>query len=94
MQEQKVNSRAIESLAYDAERQNLYVRFHAGTVGCYLSVPLETVLAFLDARSKGGFLNREIKKRFSYRLATEDEMKSCSIVICKPKYDLSLTGRI
>ena len=62
-----VESSAVEAVGYDAERRELRIRFTGGAVYAYVDVPQDTYRAFLDADSKGTFVNCEIKPRFRYR---------------------------
>jgi hypothetical protein len=57
-------SAAIESFSYERESAQLTVRFRSGAAYRYLAVPIESYLALCAARSKGAFINREIKPRF------------------------------
>ena len=59
-------STAIRSFRYDAVRRNLHVRFLAAPEAAYvyLDVPQAFALGLELARSKGAFVNREIKPRF------------------------------
>ena len=59
-------STALRSYRYDAARRKLQVRFLSAprTAYVYLDVPPAYFLGLELARSKGAFINREIKPRF------------------------------
>jgi KTSC domain-containing protein len=54
-------SSVLAAWAYDSTSEIFTVVFHSGIVKKY-SVPIPTVQAFMGAKSKGGFYNRQIKK--------------------------------
>jgi hypothetical protein len=62
-----VESSSIVSVGYDEERRVLEVMYTGGRVYHYLNVPSALVLALLEAKSKGRFLNDQIKPNFDYR---------------------------
>jgi KTSC domain len=63
-----VESTSIELVGYDEDARELYVRFHnRGRTYVYFAVPPEAYAAFLDAPSKGRYLNFEIKPYHRYR---------------------------
>jgi hypothetical protein len=65
-----LESKLLTAVAFAAEAQILYLRFHSGDVYCYLDFPPELYRDFLGAESKGRFFLREIRNQFRYeRLA-------------------------
>jgi hypothetical protein len=60
-------SLAIRTHAYDPDRNELTVRFTNGRGYVYSLVPPAFVAALEAARSKGAFLNAEIKVRCPFR---------------------------
>jgi hypothetical protein len=61
-----VDSSNIEAIGYDDSTQDLHVRFVAGTTYIYHGVPREVFDNFMDAPSKGSFLNRELKNAYQF----------------------------
>ena len=61
-----VDSSNVEAIGYDDESQGLHVRFLIG--GCYIyhDVPREVFDEFMNAPSKGSFLNRAIKGVYQF----------------------------
>lgn len=59
-----VDSSNVRSIGYDPTTQELHVEFHSspGKVYVYTGVPPEKHAALMAAESKGGELNRSIKK--------------------------------
>ena len=65
-----LESKLLTAVAFAAEAQILYLRFHSGDVYCYLDFPPELYRDFFGAESKGRFFLREIRNQFRYeRLA-------------------------
>lgn len=64
-----VESSAITSLGYDAQRQILEVEFSSGKVYQYFDVPPDVYGPFLSATSKGVWFNEAIRGRFNYAAA-------------------------
>ena len=63
-----VESSSIELVGYDAETQELYVRFHnRGRTYAYEDVSRAQFEALLAAPSKGRYVNWEIKPFHPYR---------------------------
>ena len=63
---QYVDSTNVEAIGYDETRQELHVRFLESGSYVYLDVP-ETVFAeFLQASSKGRYLNTQIKGVYGF----------------------------
>ena len=59
-----VSSRNIRSIGYDAESMTLEIEFNRGAVYQYQGVPQAEYDAFMNAGSKGTYLNANIKDRF------------------------------
>ena len=66
---QMVNSSNVESVGFDADTQELWVRFLSGDTYVYSNVDETTFSELLTAPSVGSYLNRSIKSRFDYRKA-------------------------
>lgn len=63
-----VSSSNIDSIGHDSDASVLRVMFKDGSVYEYLGVSNQVFQAFLQAGSKGQFLDREIKKGgYSFR---------------------------
>ncbi len=60
-------SSVVNKYIYFPETEVLRVIYQSGAVYDYLNVPFEISEKFREARSKGQFLNRVIKIRFSYK---------------------------
>ncbi len=63
----EVDSTNIEAIGSEVGNPDLYVRFNSGSEYVYNDVPAETIQEFIDADSKGKFLNDRIKGIFDYR---------------------------
>jgi len=61
-----VDSSNVEAIGYDDNAQELHVQFLNGSRYVYHSVPREVFDAFLNAPSKGSYLNREIKGVYQF----------------------------
>lgn len=61
-----VDSSNIEAIGYDDTNRDLHVQFRTGTCYIYHGVPSEVYQSFLDAPSKGSFLNRELKAVYQF----------------------------
>ena len=63
-----VDSSNVESIGYDGENQELHITFlgSSGTTYVYLDVPDIVWEDLQAAPSKGSFLNREVKPRFTF----------------------------
>ena len=61
-----VESKMFTSVAYDEEKQILYLRFQSGDVYRYFEFPPEEYQAFLDAESRGRFFLAHVRDRFRY----------------------------
>ena len=65
---QYVDSRNLDQVAYDAEALELRVIFKkSGDCYIYSSVPQEIFEEFMNADSKGTFLNQRIKGTYDFR---------------------------
>lgn len=65
---QWVESSNIESIGYDAEAQELYVRFKSGSLMyVYEGVSLSTFNELMSSPSKGSYLHREVKPNYQFR---------------------------
>jgi len=73
MERQTITSGQIKSFGYDYETEDLEIEFISGLIYRYLKVPLNTYEAFVEAESKGKFLNTIIKP--SYQFYKVDEEK-------------------
>lgn len=61
-----IDSTAIQAIDYDADHEKLFVRFISGERYLYVGVPGEVHRCFLDASSKGGFFQDEIRDQYPY----------------------------
>lgn len=63
-----VDSSNVEQIGYDANSRELHVYFVSGDQYIYENVPQEMFDRFMNAASKGSFLNRELKPAgYAYR---------------------------
>jgi len=60
-----VTSTNVQSIGYDSENQILEVEFQNGGVYQYAGVPSGEYDALMSADSKGSYLSRNIKGRYS-----------------------------
>ena len=65
MQRIQVSSSAISSVGYDERRAVLEVEFQSGAVYDYLDVPPQVWKELQKADSKGRFVSRRIRGRYS-----------------------------
>ncbi len=64
---QHVDSSSIESIGYDSDNQKLYVKFlSSGKTYVYIDVNKSVYQEFLQADSKGGYLNLNIRNDYQY----------------------------
>ncbi len=68
MNETKVESTTLLSLAYDGAREILQLEFRSRAIYHYYGVPAAVHKALLCAPSKGSYFNRVIRGRFPYVL--------------------------
>ena len=61
-----VDSSNVAAIGYDKEAEELHVQFNNGSTYVYRAVPEDVVKDFLNADSKGKFLNEHIKGVYSY----------------------------
>ena len=61
-----VASSAILESAYDRKQRRLHVTFVSGHRYAYDDVPVRAHRAFVEADSKGGFFQAEIRDRYPY----------------------------
>lgn len=61
-----VSSSNLEAVGYDSRSETLAVRFKSGRTYQYFDVPENIHADLMDAESKGGYLNREIKGTYRY----------------------------
>jgi hypothetical protein len=61
-----LESKMFTSVAYDADKQILYLRFQSGDVYRYFKFPDHDYLIFLSADSKGRFFLAHIRDHFRY----------------------------
>ena len=63
---QYVDSTNVEAIGYDEARQELHVRFLESGSYVYLEVPEAVFTEFLQAPSKGRYLNSHVKGVYSF----------------------------
>ena len=68
----KVVSSNIARVGYEAVSKVLFVKFTNGSVYQYVNVPTEKFYEFLNAESKGKFLNESIRDEFVASKLVED----------------------
>ncbi|WP_336703454.1 KTSC domain-containing protein [Chryseobacterium indologenes] len=61
-----VSSSDIESIGYDEQSQNVYVRFLSGTLYLYIGVPEHEFQNLLQASSHGSYLHYNFKNVYPY----------------------------
>ncbi len=61
-----VSSSNIESIGYDEENQEVYVRFLNGSIYIYKGVPKYEYENLKDAPSLGSYLHRNYKNVYAY----------------------------
>ncbi len=62
----KVNSSNVESIGYDNNSKEVYVRFLTGGEYIYHGVSKEVFKKLEQASSKGKFINKEIKEIYRF----------------------------
>jgi len=60
-------SSVIRSYHYYSDEQRLRITYNSGAIYDYLEVPPEVYAAMKAYQSKGTFLNRKIKGRYSFQ---------------------------
>lgn len=66
MERTPVSSSTISAIGHDADNQVLEVEFTNGAVYSYSGVPSDEYEGFMNADSKGKYLNANIKNRYSF----------------------------
>ena len=61
-----IDSKMLASVAYDPEKQILYLRFRTGDVYRYFDLPAEDYRKFLNAESRGKYFLANIRDQFRY----------------------------
>ena len=61
-----VSSSNIDSIGYDEQNQEVYVRFLNGSLYVYKGVPAHEYQNLLEAPSHGSYLNRNFKNVYPY----------------------------
>ena len=61
-----VVSSNVEAIGYDDNAEELHVQFVSGEGYVYHDVPRAIFDALMDAPSKGGFLNKEVKRIYRF----------------------------
>jgi hypothetical protein len=62
----QVSSSNIDSIGYDEQNQEVYVRFLNGNIYVYKGVPKHEYQNLLEAPSHGSYLNRSFKNVYPY----------------------------
>lgn len=74
--QQVLGSSNVDAIAYDAEKQECYVRFLSGAVYVYEKVGPGIWEELKHASSKGRFIGIHLRRAHSYRRLTEYETSS------------------
>ncbi len=61
----EVESSNIDAIGYNEENQELHIRFKSSAEYVYTDVPASVYQGFLDADSKGRYLNTVIKGKYN-----------------------------
>ena len=67
MQRQPVQSRALRSVGYDAEAEELQIEFQSGSVYAYQGVPPSVYQWLMRIPNKGVFVTRQIVGQYTER---------------------------
>ena len=62
-----VKSKMLSAVAYNADWQQLYLKYRSGDVYCYRGVPAERYDGLLAADSKGKYVRSHILNRYPYQ---------------------------
>ncbi len=62
-----VESSNIVAIGYEEDEKQLHVQFNSGAEYVYDDVPAEVYQAFLDADSKGRYLNEYVKGVYEFK---------------------------
>ena len=65
MEWKEAESSNIDAIAYEEDNQELHVRFKSGSEYVYTDVPKKIYDGFMDASSKGRYLNTVIKGKYN-----------------------------
>ena len=68
---QPLESKLLASSAYDAGKQNLYLRFQSGEVYRYFEFSRDQYQDFLGAESRGRYFLSHIRSQFRYERLTK-----------------------
>lgn len=66
MKRESVDSSAVRSAGYDEKRLIMEIEFASGDVYEYLGVPVSVFVQFLNAASKGQFVNAVVKPLYTF----------------------------
>jgi hypothetical protein len=61
---QAIESKAIKAIGYDDRLLILRITFHSGQSFEYLDVPPEEFTKFMNAESRGAYVNQVIKRKY------------------------------
>lgn len=61
-----VSSSNIDSIGYDEQNQEVYIRFLKGSLYVYKGVPAHEYQNLMEAPSQGSYLNRSFKNVYPY----------------------------
>jgi len=61
-----IDSSALQSAAYIAQRRWLYLRFKSGEIYRYFDFPADKYRDFMAAESKGSYFGEHIREQFRY----------------------------
>ena len=67
MERVPLSSATLASAGYDLDRCQLELEFHSGKRYLYFQVPRHCYEELLQAESKGGYFNRNIRNRFAFQ---------------------------
>jgi hypothetical protein len=67
MRRERVSSKSIASVGYDAEARTLEVEFHTGRLYQYIGVPPRVHEELVHADSVGAYFNANIRPIYPYR---------------------------
>ncbi|MBV8093843.1 MAG: KTSC domain-containing protein [Acetobacteraceae bacterium] len=62
----QLDSRVLQTAAYDGQLASLQIQFRSGAVYHYFEVPRQTYQELLQAESKGQYFNSQIRNRFRF----------------------------
>jgi hypothetical protein len=74
MNETRVESSTLRTLAYDDSSGILQLEFRSRAIYHYYGVPAAVYEALLGASSKGSYFNRVIRGRFPYALCAKGKV--------------------